>query len=67
MTVKTLTFVAELLEFIADLASGNMMIERARERAAELLARKPEEISDRLLAELRTEIAELENPDASER
>ena len=58
---KTLEFVAELIEFIAELASGGMTIEKARKRAAELLARKPEHFTDELLAELEAKIENLEH------
>ncbi len=60
-------FAAEMIEFIVELAAGTVTIEKARKRAAELLARKPEMFTDALLAEIDAKIAELEKPaEASE-
>jgi hypothetical protein len=59
-TLKILEFVAELITFIAELAAGDMTIDKARKRAAKLLARKPEALTDLLLAELNARIAEID-------
>lgn len=53
-------FIKELLDLIADLASGKVQIEEARKRAADLQARQPEQLTDALLDELDAKIAELD-------
>ena len=53
-------FLNELMGFVRDVASGSMDIDEARQRAAELQARQPEQMTDALLAELDAKIAELD-------
>ena len=53
-------FVQELIAFIAQLASGSLTIEDARKRAADLMQRKPEQLTDALLDELNAKMAALE-------
>jgi hypothetical protein len=61
--------VKELIEFFADLASGQMKIEDARKHAKKFRDKLAETATDDLLAEMDARIAELEAspPDASDR
>jgi hypothetical protein len=52
-------FIAEAMEFIADLASGDMKIEDARKRAAALQEKMPEKLTDALRSELQSKIDKL--------
>lgn len=53
-------FLQELINFINDMADGKVEIEDARTWAAALQAKMPEQVTDRLLAELDAKIAALE-------
>jgi hypothetical protein len=66
--IEAAAFLKEAIEFISDLASGDVEIEDARKRAAELQAKMPEQSTDALQAELDARLAELNKPTgASER